>query len=687
MQVLVRWIRQLPLSDPMCTAKQGFGDMAAGNVDNSSKETDDVWYPRRDDLANSNVTRLIRELRLENYDALYRFSIEKPAEYWRAVNNFCGVVWSKDFSKFVDLSRGKEFPRWFVGGELNWIDTIFDRADDATCANRAAVIAETESGEISTVTYAELRDRVRRFAAGLLALQINPGDRVGMLMEPGIEATVTLLAIVYIGAVFVPLYSGFGVDPIVSRLASCGARALVATTGFRRRGRRVDTTEVALEVKKRISLDLLVLKRDGGEPMNTNAADWASVAATIPSPTLSSARTAPHDPFMVIHTSGTTGLPKGTVHTHGSFPIKIAHDSLLHFDVRPGDVLFWPADMGWIAGALVVASALIHRGTMVCYDGAPDFPDWSRMSRIIARHRVTHFACGPTMIRGFAANESVALAGDTSSIRVLITGGEPIDPEHFVWHWHHFGDGTAPLINYSGGSEVSGSIVSSVVVKPIPAAGFNTASPGMSVDVVDTAGKSIVGEIGELAILEPFVGMTQSFWEDDERYLDTYWRTWPGKWIHGDLAIKTKSGGYLLRGRSDDTIKVAGKRLGPAEIEEVLLEVSGVTEAAAIGVDDPSKGQMLVVFIVLSSAGQESISPTAISVHIETRLGKLYRPGRIHVVTQLPKTRNGKVMRRAIRSAYCGLPSGDLSSLDDRSTLEAIALLAGQSSSSAPGSV
>ena len=650
--------------------------MAAGEVNKTLQEPEDVWCPRPDDLVNSNVARLVRELDLKDYDALYRFSIEKPAEYWRAVSRFCGMTWSKDFTSFVDISRGKEFPRWFVGGELNWTDTVLDRADDPGVAQRSAVIAETEGGEISRVSYSELRDRVRRFAAGLLAVGISKGERVGLLMEPGIEATVTLLAIVYIGAVYVPLYSGFGVDPVVSRLGSCGARALIATTGFRRRGRRIDTTGIALEVKDRLSLELLVLKHGNDETIPPNALDWAAIAAAIPTPALKSAATAPHDPFMVIHTSGTTGLPKGTVHTHGGFPLKIAHDAALHFDVRPGDVVFWPADMGWIAGALVVASALIHRATLVCYDGAPDFPDWSRMSRLIEGHKVTHFACGPTMIRGFAAHEALALSGDTRSIRVLITGGEPIDPEHFAWHRRHFGDGTAPLINYSGGSEVSGSIVSSVVVKPIPPAGFNTASPGMAVDVLDGAGESVVGEIGELAILEPFIGMTQSFWEDDERYLETYWRTWPGKWIHGDLAIKSPSGGFLLRGRSDDTIKVAGKRLGPAEIEEVLLELPGITEAAAIGIEDPVKGQMLVVFIVTEEIDQERISFKAISAHVETRLGKLYRPGKVHLVRQLPKTRNGKVMRRAIRSAYCGLPAGDLSSLEDRSALEGIAQLA-----------
>jgi acetyl-CoA synthetase len=648
--------------------------MAAGNSQDLLKTpAEDLWQPRADDLTNSNVVKLTRALGVSDYDALYRLSIEKPADYWRAVSKYCGLVWSKDYASFVDLSRGKEFPRWFVGGEFNWTDTIFARAEERACADRLAVIAETEGGDVMRATYRQLCDRVRAFAAGLIASGLRKGDRVGMLMEPGIEATITLLAIVYIGAVFVPLYSGFGVDPILARLSSSGARALIATSGFKRRSRRVDTTEIALEVKRRLGLELLILKRAEPGPLPPEVLDWAAVAATTPDPSLCSTRTEPHDPFMIIHTSGTTGLPKGTVHTHGGFPLKIAHDSLLHFEVKAGDVLFWPADMGWIAGALVVASALIHRATMVCYDGAPDFPDWSRMSRIIERHKVTHFACGPTMIRGFAANEALALAGDTSSIHVLITGGEPIDPEHFVWHWRHFGDGTAPLINYSGGSEVSGSIVSSVVVKPIPPAGFNTASPGMAADVVDASGNSLVGEIGELAILEPFVGMTQSFWQDDERYLDAYWRTWPGKWIHGDLAIKTEAGGYLLRGRSDDTIKVAGKRLGPAEIEEVLLELEDVTEAAAIGVDDPVKGQMLVVFVVAEA--NKIVSPAVMRSHVETRLGKLYRPGRIHFVEQLPKTRNGKVMRRAIRSAYCGLPAGDLSSLENRASLEAIVQL------------
>ena len=261
-----------------------------------------------------------------------------------------------------------------------------------------------------------------------------------------------------------------------------------------------------------------------------------------------------------------------------------------------------------------------------------------------------------------------------------MTGGEPIDPEHAVWHQQNFGHGIAPLINYSGGTEVSGSLVSSVIVKPIQPGGFNTASPSIAVDVVDRHGTPLVDEVGELAIREPFIGMTRSFWQDDARYLETYWRMVPGMWIHGDLAIRTAAGDFFLRGRSDDTLKLAGKRVGPAEIEEVLLEVPGVSEGAAIGVDDAAKGQMLVVLVIASGTGRDDAGLAAhIANHIEARLGRAFRPGRVHVVEQLPRTRSSKVMRRLIRSVYCNMPLGDLSSLDNPSALEEVARAAGES--------
>jgi acetyl-CoA synthetase len=637
-----------------------------------------TWHPQPEQIAASNVTEIIRLIGVDDYDALYRFSIERPAEYWRAINRYCGIVWSRDYTDYVDLSRGKEFPRWFTGGRLNWTDTIFAWAKDPATGSRPALIAESEAGEVMTLSYGELFDRVRRFAAGLQHLGILRGDRIGLLMEPGVEAVVSMLALAHIGAVTMPLFSGFGVDPIVTRLSSCSARGFISTSGFRRRGKWVNSSRTALEVRDRTKIQFLILKLALGEELPPSAIAWSDLAAAEPG-TAEAAAMETDEALMVFYTSGTTGKPKGTVHTHSGFPLKIAHDAVVHFDMKPGDVFFWPADMGWLAGALIIAATMMRGATMVAYDGAPDFPNWSRMAQMIERHRVTIFATAPTMIRGFAANAEAALKGDLSSVRLLATGGEAIDPDHFLWQQRSFGHGVAPLINYSGGTEASGGLVSSVIVKPIQAGGFNTASPGIDVDVVDLQGRPVVDEIGELAVREPFVGMTRSFWEDDARYLETYWQTVPGIWIHGDLAVRTRNGDFFLRGRSDDTLKLAGKRLGPAEVEEVMLELPGVSEAAAIGVDDPAKGQALVVFAIPSGEGRgDPDLLVKVAQHVEARLGRAFRPNNVHVVAQLPKTRSSKVMRRLIRAVYCDLPPGDLSSLDNPAALEEIARAAGR---------
>ena len=639
-----------------------------------------TWTPTANDIADAQVTALMKRLDVPTYDALYRASVDEPERYWRTVLDFCGVVWSRDYSRYIDVSQGREFPKWFIGGELNWVDTVLAYADDPAAAGQRAVVGERENGDVRTLTYAELKIAVRSFAANLRRHGIARGDRIGLLMENGVEATVTLLAIAHCGAIVVPLFSGFGTDAIVSRLGSCSARMLIASTGVRRRNAWVDMHETVLESLKQLSsIEQLVWKRTPGTPTPARSGlDWNDLAQPV-ADAGDAERMSPDDPFMVIYTSGTTGKPKGTVHIHGGFPFRIAHDAAIHFDLAGGDVLCWPADMGWIAGSLILGSALLRGATLVCYDGAPDFPDWSRMSRLIERHGVTHFGSAPTLIRGMVNHADVATAGDVSSVRLLITAGESIAPDAFVWYQRAFGRGVRPVINYTGGTEVSGSLLSSVIVKPIVPSVFNSATPGIDADVVDADGHSVSNRIGELAVRQPFVGMTQSFWQDRERYLDTYWRTVPGIWIHGDLAMRTADGSFMLLGRSDDTIKLAGKRLGPAEVEEVLLELPMVSEAAAVGVFDVDKGQRLVVFIIPAADwdGDRDALTDAVVSHVELRLGRPFRPSRVLPVRQFPKTRSSKVMRRLIRAAYCGDPLGDLSALDNPSALEEIRAAAG----------
>lgn len=631
-----------------------------------------AWHPTSDQVARAHVTRLAQELGLADYDALYRFSVERPDAYWRHLMGFLGIVWSRPYETYCDTSEGAPFPRWFVGGELNWTNSVFAWGVDPAIRDRAAVIAERENGAVSTLSYGDLPSRVTSFAAGLARLGVRRGDRVGLLMEGGIEAVVSFLGISCLGAVAVPLFTGFGVDAIVSRLSSCSARALITTSGFDRRGNRIDVFSLVEEARERLpQVDVLVLKQADGAPVPAGWTDWHAVHAE-PDASLPM-RMAPDDPMMVVYTSGTTGKPKGAVHSHGGFPLKIAHDAAVHFDIGPGDVFCWPADMGWIAGSLVLASALMRGATLVCYDGAPDFPDWSRMGRLVERHRVTHFGSSPTMIRGLAANEAAALAADLSSVRLLVTAGERIDPEHFVWYQNVFGGGRCPVINYTGGTEVSGGLLSNVPVKPITPSGFASVSPSIRAEVLDEEGRPVRDRIGELALLAPFVGMTNAFWQDRERYLETYWSRFPEVWIHGDLALRTADGVFFILGRSDDTLKVAGKRLGPSEVEEVLLELPEVREVAAIGIDDPVKGQKLVIFVVSSGEiSDERAFAREAARHVEHRLGKPFRPGRVHVVSQLPKTRSSKIMRRVVRSVYTGQAPGDLSALENPGAIEEI---------------
>ena len=637
----------------------------------------DTWLPGPAELQSSGVAQLMRGLGVSRYDELLAMSVADPAGYWRVVLRHCGIEWDREPHGYLEEPSGPAFPRWFPGGRLNWVRTVLAWAGRPGTASSPAVVSETEDGAVRSITYAELDVAVRRFAAALASAGVAKGDRVGLLMENGIEATVSLLSLAWIGAIVVPLFSGFGADPIVARLSDAVAGTVIASTGFARRGRRNDVAGPVREAWSRLPLlERVIWKRSSGEPLSDpRDLDWDAMMGAADGRSRPAESLGADEPFMVIHTSGTTGKPKGVVHTHGGFPLKIAHDAVVHLDVGPGDVFCWAVDMGWIAGPLVLCSALMRGATLVCYPGAPDQPDWSRMSRLVERHRVTHFGAAPTLIRGMASHEREATRGDVSSVRVLITAGEGIDPEHFTWFGRHFGRGVRPVINYTGGTEVSGALLASVVVRPIPPAGFNSTSPGVAVDVVDAeAGRPLVDVVGELVVRRPFVGMTRSFWNDDERYLETYWRALPGVWRHGDLALRRADGDFFMRGRSDDTLKVAGKRIGPAEVEEVVLEVADVAEAAAIGVDDPATGQRLVVFVlpVPGTGDRADLLPASVTEHVGARLGKPFRPAVVHVVGQLPRTRSSKIMRRAIRSAYCDMPPGDLSSLDNPSALDEI---------------
>ena len=382
----------------------------------------------------------------------------------------------------------------------------------------------------------------------------------------------------------------------------------------------------------------------------------------------------PEAPLMVIYTSGTTGRAKGALHVHGGFPVKTAQDLAHGFDMGPDDLLFWITDIGWMMGPWLIFGSLILGGAMLLYEGTPDTPGPDRLWRMVADHRVTMLGVSPTLVRGLMGHgDEPVRRHDLSTLRILGGTGEPWNPEPFDWFFSRIGAGRLPVINYSGGTEISGGIIGGNVLSPLRACSFAGPNPGMAADVVDDEGQSVRGQVGELVIRQPWPGMTRGFWRDPDRYLATYWERFPGIWVHGDWALIAEDGLWYILGRSDDTIKVAGKRLGPAEVESVLVEHPAVAEAAAVGIPNELKGETVACFVVLRPGAEaDPALADELADRVATALGKPLRPSSVHVVADLPRTRNAKILRRLVRSVYLGQEPGDTSALENPGALEAI---------------
>lgn len=642
-----------------------------------------VWRPEASWIAHSHLQEFITRRGLRDLDHLLEKAAADPAWFWQAVVQDLGIVWREPYRQVLDDSAGKAWARWFPGGRLNITETALDRHMGTSRAGQPALLWEGEDGSTRSVRYRELLEETNRLAATFRSLGLEPGDRVGVYLPMLPETVISLLACARFGAVFVPIFSGYGAEAVATRLRDSGARLLMTADGFYRRGREVPMKEVAdaAAAASPAVEHLLVVRRLGREiPWQPGRdVDYAQATAGAPGDGAAEIVDAQH-PLMIIYTSGTTGRPKGAVHVHPGFPVKAAQDLAHCFDLKAGDVLFWFTDMGWMMGPWEVWGAAILGATLFIYEGTPDYPDPGRLWQLIERHRVTHFGISPTAIRALMTQGPAWVqAHDLSSLRVLGSTGEPWNPEPWKWFFEHVGRFRCPIINYSGGTEISGGILSGLPLRPIKPASFSGPVPGMAADVVDEEGRPVRGSVGELVIRQPWVGMTQGFWQDRERYLETYWSRWPGIWLHGDFAEIDEEGYWFIHGRSDDTLKIAGKRVGPAEVESALVSHPAVREAAAVGVPHPVKGETLVCFAIPVDPGLLDTTPSGLLSelrdHVADRLGKALRPEAVYLVPDLPRTRNAKIMRRVARAAYLGQNPGDLSALENPASLEAIARL------------
>jgi acetyl-CoA synthetase len=621
--------------------------------------TEIVWEPTPEVVERANATRLVRRTGAADYRELVARSAADPAWFWPLLVEDMGIEFSEPWDAVFDDSRGPEWTTWFPGGKTSVARNCVHRWAERT-PDVLGAVGLAEDGRRTALTFAELSREVTRLAEALVRLGVEPGDRVALFLPMSVEAAIASHACAHIGAIQVPIFSGFAAPAVAQRLRSSEPKAVITARESTRRGRPVPMLAILEEALREAPVEHVI------------AAPWDDVVADCPGE-LPALEVESETPYLLTYTSGTTGEPKGVLHVQGGFLVSIAREACYQADVHAGDVACFATDLGWIMGPWMVVGVGALGATVVYLEGAPDWPA-DRLWRAVEQERITSLGLSPTLARALLPHGDPAQ--DISSLRTFMTSGEPWNPEPYRWLYANVGRSRVPIINFSGGTEVAACFLSPVPSEPIKATSLGGPVLGMAMDIVDDDGRSLVGtgEVGELVCRKPFPGMTRGFWHDPERYLDTYWRRIPGVWVHGDWASCDADGFWFLHGRSDDTLNIAGKRIGPAEVESAAVEHPAVREAAAVGVPHEVKGETAWVFCCLLPGFDPSTELEAeIAAVIAGKLGKAFAPGRVVIVEALPKTRSAKIVRRAVKAAALGGDPGDLSSVENPEALDAIA--------------
>jgi acetyl-CoA synthetase len=600
-----------------------------------------IWEPAPDFVESTNAWRFLRRLGFQNREDFLRFSREEPERFWDEMIREMRVEWFRPYETVMDSSRGPEWTTWFTGGKINIAHNCLDRWAGT---GRVACIWEGENGSTRTVTFEALRDEANGVANGLRSLGLVEGDRVALCMPMVPEILSILYGCFKAGLIVVPIFAGFGPGAISTRLQDSGARVLFTAGHLERRGKLLPLAE---KMPPGVEHTILV----GG-------ADWDAFLGAQPAQTETLQLESEARAF-ILYTSGTTGKPKGAVHTHAGCLAQMGKEIWLGFDHKPSDIFFWLSDIGWMMGPWTIIGNHLFGGTILMYDGAPDFPAPSRLWDVVDRHRVTTFGISPTVIRMLSKQ-----AGDLppmASLRLLGSTGEPWDDASWMWFFERAGRRRCPIINISGGTEIVGCFLFPLPIQPLKPCSLGDAAPGMATEVVDDAGYPVRGRKGYLVCTKPAPSMTRGIWNDPQRYIETYWSRFPRWWYHGDWASVDEDGQWFLHGRADESMNVAGRKVGPAEVEDAMMQHPGVAEAAVIGVPDDLKGEAIVGFAVAKPGAQ--IDDASVCKTIVDVLGPTFRPREVRVVVELPKTQSGKIVRRLIRQKYLGEELGDLSTV------------------------
>lgn len=638
------------------------------------------WKPDPSRIENANITRFMKKESVDSYHALVQKSASDIEWFWNAALEDLPIQWYQKYDRLYDDSQGTAWTKWFLGGKTNIVLNCLDQHIQAGRGSQRALIWEGECGATITWSYAEIDQKVQVLAAALKGLGIEKGDSICLYMPMIPEMLIAFLASIKIGAVIVPIFSGFGPEPLAVRLENAHVKLVFTADGSLRRGKSFgikSQCDQALEKAPSVQ-HVIVAKRifDDSVPMQ-NGRDlfYDDLIKAHEGETCDTLICDAEDPCLILYTSGTTGKPKGCVHTHAGSLAQIVKEMAYTFDVKSEDLFFWVTDIGWMMGPWEIIGNMTLGSSFMIFEGAPNYPKPDRLWQMVETHQVNILGISPTAIRVLMKEDDEWVdKRNLSSLKTLGSTGEPWDPKSYQWFFEKVGQTQCPIMNISGGTELIGCLLAPLPIHEITEMSLQGPALGMDVDIFDDEGKSVKkGELGYLVCKKPGPSMTKGFLGDPQRYLDTYFCKWDNVWFHGDWAFQDEEGFWFIRGRADDTIKVSGRRTGPAEIESAAMKVTEINEAAAIGIPHEIKGEGIVVFLVVKAGILiDSALELKINEKITDILGKTLKPEKLHFVAALPKTRSGKIVRGLIKKKYLGKDLGDLSSLDNPQALDAI---------------
>ena len=627
-----------------------------------------IWQPSKEQIENSKLTKFIQHCKLNNYDELEKKSFSDPGWLWDNVIKFSDLKFYKPYSKILDESKGTPWTRWCVGGKTNIVLNCIDRHKDKEFFKNTFIFAEREDGKESSITYEEFDKQISKIGNTLKINGFKKGDVIALYMPQFIETYIAYFAILKIGCVVLPLFSGYGSKAVIERLNIAKAKGIFTVEKTFRKAKEIRMfDQIKNELDQVISLEKIFLL---GKEKGKKIFNWENFQNV--SDNLKTEETDAEDPAIIHFTSGTTGKPKGCVYTHIGLVAKMSFDEGVLADFKQNDIHLCMADMGWMVGSKSATIASAHGAQMVIAEGVPDFPDEVRFWKLIEKYKVSWTELSPALIRAqMIKDEKLFKDLDLSSLRMICTGGEPWTEKPWKWLFQVIGKSKVPIMNSAGGTEVSGSILHCCLHRPFKVGSFNAPIPGMSADILNLDGQKVsTNEMGELVMRKSSIGLTKSLWNDDKRYIDNYWSVIKDYWVHGDLASRDADGHWYLHGRSDDTIKVSGKRIGPSELESVIVKSGKAKEVAAVGIPDANKGSKIILSIVPAENNDQKES--FFEDLVIKDLGKSFKPDKVIFVKDLPKTRNMKIMRRVIKSCLANQDPGDLSTLLNPESVEEI---------------